>query len=211
MRPSAWFVSLILLPILGCGWGSEEKEPELFDIYYYSETDFSIETPRDAEKAWVSMKDHPEVRFVASEGEYAAIVFMHPFSLGLFDPKTAEWIGIVTSIPQEGDDTVKAAVLRLDYESMSLKRAHKMVLPSVGHLISPEEAIDIMLQNPQYPWREEAQIQKESVDELGGNYIYSRPATDFGGVMVVNGYAAKVIFSATSVWNGVGKVLIPGE
>jgi len=204
------FLALICLPLLGCGWGSETvEEPEFFDILYYSETDFSTETPRDAEKAWVSMKDLPEVEFVSSEGSYVAIVFMHPFSIGVFDPKAAEWIGIVTSIPEEGRP-VKIAVLRLDYESMSLKKAHKMQLPA-GELITPAEAAEIISQNPQYGWMVDWRVDPADLVEFGGNYIYSYMSGDFGGVIVLNGYAGKIIFSATRVWNGVGKVLVPGE
>jgi hypothetical protein len=201
---------LALLPIWGCGWGDETKEePKQFDIFYYSETDFTIEKVEQAERAWLSMEKYPEIDYVASERSYVAIVFMHPFTLGQFDPAAAEWIGIITSIPQ-ADEPVKGAIIRLDYQSMELKKAYKLLLSS-NPPISLTDAVKIMEDNRQYGWLTNWRVDEMKVVEFGGNYIYSYPAADFGGVMVVNGYAAKVIFSATSIWDGMGKILIPGE
>ncbi|HID55950.1 TPA: hypothetical protein EYP37_05440 [Candidatus Poribacteria bacterium] len=209
MKFIVWLLVLALLPILGCGWGDETKEePKNFDIFYYSQTDFTIESVEEAERAWLSMEKYPEIDYVATERSYVAILFMHPFSLGPFDPAAAEWIGIVTSIPQ-ADEPVKAAIIRLDYRSMELKKGYKMLLSSAP-LISVAEAARIMEENPQYVGMIGWRVDESRIDEFGGNYIYSYPASDLGGVMVVNGYASKVIFSATSIWNGVGKVLIPG-
>ena len=210
MKSTVWLLTLALLPIWGCGWGDETKEePKQFDVFYYSQTDFTIENVEGAERAWLSMEKYPEIDYVAAERSYVAIVFMHPFSIGPFDPAAAEWVGIVTSIPQ-GDEPVKAAIIRLDYQSMELKKSYKMLLSS-GPLISVSEAAKIMEGNPQYGGMIGWRVDESKIVEFGGNYIYSYPASDLGGVIVVNGYASKVIFSATSIWDGMGKVLIPGE
>ena len=157
--------------------------------------------------AWKRVKDLEETKYVAAENSYSVLVLMHPYSVGAFDPSTAEWVIIVSSIPETSNE-VKVAIIRLDYQTFHLKKAYKF-----SYAVQPGITLDDVIATMEEKIAEveggAREISSGEVELLGGNYIYSYPAIDFGGTIVVNKYVGEPIFYATTVWAGVGHLIIP--
>lgn len=156
---------------------------------------------------WENVKDLDETKFVTAENSYSVLVFMHPYTVGMFDPSTAEWIIIVSSIPETSNE-VKVAIVRLDYQTFHLKKTYEFsYVVQLG--LTLDDVITTMEEKivEEGEWARE--ISSHEVELLGGNYIYSYPAGDFGGTIIVNKYAGEPIFYATTVWDGVGALIIP--
>jgi S-layer protein (TIGR01567 family) len=184
------------------------KTPEE-TIYYYTETGGFNQT--QASIVWNIINGSDEAKFVISEKSYSAVIFMHPYTVGVFDPSTAEWVVVISSIPEKAEET-KIAIFRLDYQTFDLKKSNKFNYPSRKEL-TLEESIAIieeeMKKDPYGTPYGNRPVEKEMVSLHGGNYIYSYPATDFGGTIIVNKYAGRAIFYATTVWSGKGEIIIP--
>jgi hypothetical protein len=170
--------------------------------------EFENETREHAPTLWNKVKDFDEAKSVVSETNFSVIVYMHPYSVGLFIPSKAEWIVIVSSIPQMTNE-IKIAIFRLDYQTFDLKKAYEFSYPVADELtleqsitIITEERTRVGSKNP---------VNSENVKLLGGNYVYSYPPIDFGGTIIVNKYARIAIFYATTVWAGTGRLLIPED
>lgn len=160
---------------------------------------------------WNKVKDFNEAKLVISEETFSVIVYLHPYTVGAFDPSTAEWVVIISSIPETSNET-KIAIFRLDYQTRFLKKAYTFSY-SVDDELSLEESIAIMEEEmTKDPYGSGGgSVNSEKVKLLGGNYVYSYPAMDLGGTIIVNRYAGVAIFYATTVWDGVGRLIIPEE
>lgn len=174
--------------------------------YSYNYTGVGRFDPKQASIVWNKINSSDEAKFVTSEKSYSAVVFMHPYAVGAFDPSTAEWIVVISSIPEMTEEP-KIAIFRLDYQTFDLKKSYKFSHPARKEL-SLEESVAIM-ENEIKPG--DKFVDKEKVTIQGGNYIYSYPAADFGGTIIVNKYAGRAIFFATTVWDGRGRLIIPEE
>ena len=152
---------------------------------------------------WEKVKDFDEAKFVISGKNSSVIVYMHAYTVGIFNPKTAEWIVIVSSIPEITTE-IRMAIFRLDYQTSNMKKAYEFSYP-VGGELTLEESIAIMEDEIGRP------ADSERIMFLGGNYIYSYSPIDFGGTIIVNKYSGKTIFYATIVWAGTGRLIIPEE
>jgi hypothetical protein len=178
---------------------------------------------------WDYIKGLEEAQFVTSEKAYSVLILMQPYSDGMFNPETAEWIAVASSIPEAGEE-VKVLIVRLDYLTFNLKGIDKFTYPG-GKEISLEDAIPIM--------EDELRLHglvmsidvcddveeciavfekvcggpvcfhKEDVQISGEDYIYSVNPSDFGGTIIVNKYVEKPIFLASTVWDGGGHLIIP--
>lgn len=156
---------------------------------------------------WENVKDLDETKFVTAENSYSVLVFMHPYSVGMFDPSTGEWIIIVSSIPETPNE-VKVAIVRLDYQTFHLKKAYEFsYVVQLG--LTLDDVITTMEEKIVEAGEWAPEISSGEVELLGGNYIYSYPAIDFGGTIIVNKYVGEPIFYATTVWAGVGHLIIP--
>lgn len=181
-----------------------------FEMYGYIHAPwFENETQEHAPTVWKKVKDHVEVKSVVSEENFSVIVYMHPYSVGMFDPSTAEWIVIVSSIPEMTNET-KIAIFRLDYQTFDMKKAYEFNYP-VADELTLEESIAIITEEMTKDPYGSRSVNSENVKLLGGNYVYSYPAIDFGGTIIVNKYARIAIFYATTVWDGTGTLLIPED
>lgn len=196
--------------ISGCIEEIENKPPEE-SIYYYTETGGFNQT--HASIVWNKISGSDEAKFVTSERYYSAVIFMHPYTVGVFDPSTAEWVTVISSIPEKNEE-VKIAIFRLDYQTFDLKESYKFSYPSNKEL-TLEESIAIieeeMKKDPYGNPYGNRPVEKEKLRFHGGNYIYSYPATDFGGTVIVNKYVGRATFYATTVWDGKGKLIIPED
>jgi len=172
---------------------------------------FENETQKHASTVWKEVKDLDEAKLVISEDVFSVIVYLHPYSVGMFNPSTAEWIVIISSISETLNET-KIAIFRLDYQTLFLKKAYTSSY-SVNDKLSLEESITIMEEEmTKDPYGSGGgSVNSEKVKLLGGNYVYSYPAGDFGGTIIVNRYAGVTIFYATTVWDGAGRLIIPEE
>lgn len=202
------FITGVVL-ISGC---IKEIEPRPFEEgVYYTETGGFNQTQVSIALEKINGSD--EARYVASEKSYSTIIFMHSYTVGDFDPATAEWIVIMSSIPEKTKER-KIATFRLDYQTFDLKKYYKFSYP-VRNELTLEESIAIMeeeMKKDPYgnPYGNRP-LKKEKIKFQGGNYIYSYPAMDFGGTVIVNKYAGRAVFYATTVWSGKGKMIIPEE
>ena len=190
-----------------------EEEPSEVTLYTYTyakETELEKETREHASVVWEKIKDSDEAKFVTSGKPCSAIVFIHPYTVGAFDPSAAEWVVVLSSI-RETAKAIIGSIFRLDYQTLDLKKAHKFDYP-LGKELTLDDAIAIMKEKMAKE-REPYQtfLDREKAVLLGGNYIYTYPAGDFGGTIIVNKYAGEAIFYATTVWDGVGKLIIPAE
>jgi hypothetical protein len=202
-------IAIVIALTGGCIREIEEK-PSEGTIYTYTaqETKLEKETQEQASIVWGKIKDFDEAKFVTSEKSYSSIVFIHPYTVGAFDPSTAEWVVVVSSIPEKTRET-KISIFRLDYQTFDLKKAYKFSYP-LGEELTLDDAVTIMeeeMTRELYP----SKVDREKVVLLGGNYVYSYPASDFRGTIIVNKYAGKAIFYATTVWDGTGRLIIPAE
>lgn len=176
-------------------------------IYNYSTPGFEIDR-KQASDVWEKVKYFDEAKFVTSEKSYSAIVFVHPYSAGPFDMSTAEWIVIASSINHK---ETKIAVFRLDYQTLNLKTfAYNFSYPA-GKELTLEHTIVVMEgEMKKYPYGDKF-VDAKNVVLLGDNYIYSYPAPDFGGTIIVNRYAGKTIFYADTIWDRKGELIFPGD
>jgi len=189
--------------------GFEQKIPDDISLYTYTLPGFEDETQEYASTVWNEVKDSIEAKLVVSEKNFSAAVFIHPYRVGAFDPSSAEWVVIVSSIPQMNNET-KIAIFRLDYQTLEMKKAYKFSYPP-GEELTFEETVTIMEEEMTKDPYGDRFVNSEYVVIKGGNYIYSYPAMDFGGTIIVNKYAGTAIFYATTVWDGTGRLLIPEE
>lgn len=167
------------------------------------------ETQEHASSVWKKVKDFDEAKFVIPEKNFSVIVYIHPYAVGGFDPSRAEWVVIVSSIPEITNET-KIAIFRLDYQTFYMKKAYKFSFLT-GEELTLGEGIAIMEEEMTKDPYGSKSVNSEKVKLLGGNYIYSYPAMDFGGTIIVNKYAGMAIFYATTVWDGAGRLVIPEE
>lgn len=188
---------------------NRERNLDNTTLYTYTLSGFEDETQEHASTVWNKVKDFDEAKFVVSEKNSSAVVFIHPYSVGAFDPSSAEWVAIISSIPEETTET-KIAIFRLDYQTFEVKKTYKFSYTAREEL-PLEEGITIMEEEMARDPYGGRFVNTESILLLGGNYIYSYPALDFGGTIIVNKYTGTAIFYATTVWDGAGKLLIPEE
>lgn len=196
-----------------------------FYTYPRGDSEFAKEAQKQGDTVWQKVKGLSEVKYVTSHGAYTVLTLLHPYSVGIFDPATAEWITIVSSAPDSKGET-RIAVVRLDYQTFTLKKAYQATYPPLpdaiisgnsSYAIAPElsldDAVKLMEQTMKEkdPYAGGRQVDKAQVESLGGNYVYTYPASDFGGTIVVNKYAGKVVFYATTVWDGAGKLIAPQD
>lgn len=180
------------------------------NIYYYNVA--SNFDQKQALIVWNKINSTNEAKIVTSEKSYSVVIFMHPYTVGSFDPSIAEWIVVISSIP-ENTKEIKISIFRLDYQTFSLKKIYKFSYPARTEL-SLEESIAIMeeeMKKDPYGYNRYNPIEREKIVLQGGNYIYSYPAGDFGGTIIVNKYSRRAIFYATTVWAGTGRLIIPEE
>lgn len=168
---------------------------------------FENETQKHVSTVWKEVKDLDEAKLVISEDVFSVIVYLHPYSVGMFDPSTAEWVVIVSSIPETSNET-KIAIFRLDYQTVDMKKTYTSSY-SVDDELSLEESVAVMEEEMTKDPYGGGSVNNKKVKLLGGNYVYSYPAGDFGGTIIVNRYAEVAIFYATTVWDGVGRLIIP--
>jgi len=161
------------------------------------------ETQEHALTVWNKVKDFYEAKSVVSETNFSIIVYMHPYSVGTFGPFTAEWIVIVSSIPKMTNE-IKIAIFRLDYQTFDVKKAYES-----NHLVTDELTLEESIAITKDLVGSKNPVDSEEVKLLGGNYVYSYPAIDCGGTIIVNKYARIAIFHATTIWAGTGRLLIP--
>lgn len=191
------------------------SEPDIIDQSLYNETEIFTpteirpenETRKYVSTVWGKIKSSDEAKFVTSEKSYSAIMFVHPYTVGAFDPSTAEWVVVISSIPKMEKD-VKTAIFRLDYQTFDLKKTYKFNYSVIKEL-ALEEGIAIMEEEMRKESYGSKFVDREKVIVLDGNYIYTQPAVDFGGNIIINKYAGRAIFYATTVWEGRGMLIIP--
>jgi len=205
------FVSILFIASLVI-WRVRELEkepPEEVTFYQYNRLGFQDEIQAHASTVWKLVENFDEAKFVTSEKEFSVIIYIHPYTVGLFDPYTAEWVVIASSIPGITNET-KIAIFRLDYQTFYVKKAYESSY-QVDKEFSLDESIAIMEEEMKKDPYSPSSVKREKVDLLGGNYIYFYSPMDFGGIIIVNKYAGKTIFYATIVWSGTGKLIIPEE
>ena len=183
-----------------------ELEFQMYGYTYTAVTFLADETQERASTAWKKVRNLEEAKFVVSEKNFSVIVYIHPYRVGIFDPSSAEWVVIVSSIPEMTNET-RIAIFRLYYRTFLFKKAYKFIYP-VGKELTIEESVVVMKQEKTRDLKSRG-VSRKRVELLGGNYIHTNPAVDFGATIIVNKYAGKVIFYATTVWDGTGKLIIP--
>jgi hypothetical protein len=182
-----------------------------FEIHghIYAPWGFENETQEYAPTLWNKVKDFDEVKSVVSEKNFSVIVYMHPYSVGVFGPSTAEWVVIVSSIPEMANK-VKIAIFRFDYWTCDVKKTYEFDYP-VADELTLEESIAVITEEMTKDPSGSRPVNSGDVKLLGGNYVCSYPPIDFGGTIIVNKYARNAIFYATAVWGGTGRLLIPED
>lgn len=192
---------------------SEQRMPsyeETQNLFTPREIITENETRKYISTVWKKIKYSEETKFVTSEKSYSAIVFIHPYNWGYFDNSTMEWVVIVSSIPETEKD-VKIAIFRLDYETYALTKAYNLSYP-ISKEPTLEESIVIMEEEKKKAFDVSRSVNKENVMFLNGNYIYIVPkeeAGEFSGTIILNRYVGKVIYYATTIWDGKGNLVIP--
>ncbi|KXA95403.1 hypothetical protein AKJ40_00970 [candidate division MSBL1 archaeon SCGC-AAA259M10] len=161
----------------------------------------------NAELVWEKVKDLEEARYVTMEKDSSALIYVHPYSVGAFDPSTAETIIVLSSTSGE---KVRTAIFRLDSETNQLKKAYNSSYDAIENF-KLEQGIELMEEKISELSYGERDIPAEEVKNLHPYYVYSYPAGDFGGTLITHKQAGKVVFYATTVWDGSGELLIPQE
>ncbi|MEW6215770.1 MAG: cohesin domain-containing protein [Nitrospirota bacterium] len=205
---------------LRCLMAQSNLEGNIY-TYGYGSEDIREELKLYAPTIWENVKRLEEVEFVTSEKAYSVTILMHRYEDGYLDPTVDEWVVVVSSFPEIGEE-VKIIIVRLDYESFDLKGIHKFIY-LVEKELSLEEVVPIMenelllnhLLFPLYacPYACEdvglgidtgCCVDKKKLQFLGGNYIYSANLGDRAGTIIVNKYAGKPILLLPTWWAGRG-------
>ncbi|MEW5804245.1 MAG: cohesin domain-containing protein [bacterium] len=199
--------------------------------------DIGNELKQNVSLIWEKVRGLEEAKFVTSQKAYSVTILGHSYTVGIFDPATAEWVAVLSSIPEAGEE-VKVMIVRIDYQTFDVKGIDRATYPAEKEL-SMKEVIPVMEnqimeehrgkddpentednENTEVNEGDEGNepdsgfttvntVDEEKVQLLSGNYIYSYTSGDSGGTIIVNRYAGKPIFWATTVCNGQGRLVIP--
>jgi len=218
-------VAIVIIIVMGVNSKSLMAQPNPEGNITYLGLPAGDKAQQNASVVWDYIKGLEETQLITSEKNYSVTIFMHEYSVGMSNPGTAEWVAVVSSIPETGEE-VKVLIVRLDYLTLNLTGIDKFTYPG-GIELSLEEIIPIMEEeirlrfllpgmdcpvcanlppNLGYP---ACCVPKARVQISGGDYIYTKPACDFGATIIVNKYAGKPIFFATTIWSGSGELIIP--
>jgi hypothetical protein len=174
------------------------------NVWYLEFPSAALPPPAEAAERWRqarALEAATELRDPAA----AQVVFLHHYSAEPPDPDRAEWVVIAAVGPA---DPVEIAVVRLaatpPYPLVGL---HRMRFgPQPG--FSPDAAVALLEGAPLGPHARPPRGPGE-IAAVGEFYVYHFPPTDFGGLQVLSRAAGALVFSASTVALGVGRLLVP--
>ncbi len=130
---------------------------------------------------------------------FSGMVIYHVYATG--GDFVAGWFVIVTSL---GQDAVTNTVVGFD-ESLRLREVYELKMPrKYIDRYEAERVVESELEKDEYA------SEGGAIKQIGWYYIYSYPALDFGGTIVVEKHSG-VVFFATTVWDGKGKLIVPSK
>lgn len=154
-----------------------------------------------------SLEGREEIDFVNELENAEALVYVHRYSTGVPpDSSAKEYIVLVSSV---GADDSRTAVFRMSYENKEILDSHKETVPKSENLDVSDVIDTIENKASEHGFKSFENITENDIRKIGPNYIYTYPASDFGGTIIVNEYTGEPTFYATTIWMGTGQVITP--
>ena len=157
-----------------------------------------------APNVWGKIKESEETKHMTQESQYSALLFNQVYDIGMgphYD--TSDWVLILTS---KSDQEVKQFLFRFDYNTFELKKAHTFTAPAKKEK-SAKKCAAIADQEIS---KVEPDIETDTVYQTDNNCIcQTSGGSDRIQTVVVNKYSGDVIFHATELWMGSGKLITP--
>ncbi|MBE9542355.1 MAG: hypothetical protein IMF01_08550 [Proteobacteria bacterium] len=175
---------------------------------FYPNTSYGYVTREDAITVWEKIQDYRIIKGI--EGNiFSIMIFLHHYSVEGLNPMTAEWIIIIHSKPLKDVSNAKISLIRLNFETLEVKGLAQFPFKKQIN-IDRFDAVKVINDHPLYKhmvWK----ISSGEIDLVGDNYFYFKEASDFGGTLVVNKTSGKLLFSATTIADGSGKLIFPNN
>ncbi|MDH3336788.1 MAG: hypothetical protein OER22_06940 [Gammaproteobacteria bacterium] len=179
----------------------------VFSVFHLpTETDLVADYGARSEQAWRTASRLPEVRRLASLDNLEVVIHPHPFTIGRFDPRTAEWVVIVKAQETEAQ-VVRTTIARLDFQTLQLVEVHTFDDPQ--RPVSDVDATATMRRNAPFDDMVTWLVAPDRLNRLGTLRAFEGFAGDFGGVQIVDSLTGRLVYSASTVWNGRGRHLVP--
>lgn len=187
------------------------------DIYYSAFIppegywDFLSESTNDVDQklkdVWNLSKEFNCVKELMKQDNYSYLNFLQPYALGMFDPKTAEWITIVVADNSTDTNKVNSVIVIYDYLTFN----HKITINNefVKKDVTIDTFVDYINANPQDPYQNTIDKNNKSLLYLDHFYIFTHPVGDFGGIFVMYDKIDELLLSASTIWAGSGSMIIP--
>jgi len=134
----------------------------------------------------------------------SGLILLHHYTVGRINPATSEWVVIMHTRVPNGP---RLTLVRLDWKSLEVKDRRDIPYPDAAPADAAAAAARIN-QHPIYPphtW----QVRPEQVEAVGDYYLFFQPATDFGGTAVVHKPSGQLVFSASTITMGSGRLVYP--
>lgn len=164
---------------------SEESGDESgnYTIYNYSTPGFEIDKEQ-ASEVWEKVRFSDDAKFVTREKNFSVTVFVQRYAKGaddnlIYGSSTAEWIVVVSSIPDEAED-VKIAIFRLEYQTFGFKRSYYFSYPKVKEP-TLQQSIAVMEEEMKKEPAMFQSINENAVVLNDGNFIFSYHSSNYGG------------------------------
>ena len=179
----------------------------VFSVFHFpTETDLVPNYKARSEEVFETASQHQTVRRIIELDNAEIAIHPHPYRIGRFDPRFAEWIVIVTAGDSDAG-TVRTVLLRLSFETLEPVKAYEF--NDAQRAISSADAAALMARQAPFGDSISWFVREDQLTKIGSLLAFERSAGDFGGAQIVDSRTARLLYSASTVWNGRGKHLLP--
>jgi hypothetical protein len=169
-------------------------------VLFYDRPAAGLVGPEDALRSWPRLASIVATEF--PDGLTSGVLFAHFYTVGKADFTSAEWVLAALNGRKDGPTV---ALLRFTFDGQRLIAAYRQAL-SGQRAIDRSGAADIVRQTPLY---RDVSPGRTTLDQVGGFFFFVSLPTDFGGTEVVARDDGKLVFAATTVYDGTGQLLFP--
>lgn len=153
---------------------------------------------------WTTVMEQDVLRTVASAGECRVVIGLHMFSPKRpIDPHTAEWVVVATAQPDQTDARIKVELIRLGVQPLTVKAAK--LFQDAQSEVGRSEVVALLANR-------EWNVSTDQVERIGDIWIVSQlrpPPVESGVTAVIHALTGRVLYQATTNWQGTGNVLTP--
>lgn len=189
-----------------------EPEPEQEDLLEKAEKDnyeqIALINEKNREQVKNYLLESEELLEFKNHEDIHILVYPHNYSIGIHDPETTEWVILIEG---EKEDIVRTSLTRLDFQTLEHIETYtetKMTPIKITENEIVNRMVNLIENHEEYSNVTENHV-REYMQVKGNNYIYTYPAGDFGGTLIVNQNIGETLFYGKTVWSGTGDLVIP--